>query len=61
MYEAMFQESPIGMALVSLEGTFLSVNSALCRILGYSSEELPRIGVDKTESGDEVSVFQVVR
>jgi PAS domain S-box-containing protein len=32
--------APVGIALVSLEGQFLRVNQALCRILGYSAEEL---------------------
>src|SRR6195952_5644986 len=32
--------APVGIALVSLEGKFMRVNEALCRSLGYSSEEL---------------------
>lgn len=32
--------APIGQALVSLEGRWLKVNSALCRLLGFSEEEL---------------------
>jgi PAS domain S-box-containing protein len=32
--------APVGIALVDLDGTFMRVNVALCRILGYSSEEL---------------------
>ncbi|MCP9456520.1 MAG: PAS domain S-box protein, partial [Nitrospira sp.] len=35
-----FEEAAIGMALVSIEGRWLSVNRALCNILGYSKEEL---------------------
>jgi PAS domain S-box-containing protein/putative nucleotidyltransferase with HDIG domain len=35
-----FQYSAIGMALVSLEGKWLKVNSTLCSIVGYSEEEL---------------------
>ena len=35
-----FQYSAIGMALVSLEGKCLKVNSKLCSILGYSEDEL---------------------
>jgi PAS domain S-box-containing protein len=37
-----FEEAAIGMALVSTEGRWLSVNRALCDILGYSAEELTR-------------------
>ena len=36
----MFDESPIGVAVVSLENHFLQVNDALCRITGYTTEEL---------------------
>ncbi|MET0998932.1 MAG: PAS domain S-box protein [Marmoricola sp.] len=32
--------APVGIALVSLEGQFVRVNDALCRILGYSAKEL---------------------
>lgn len=35
-----FDEAPIGMALVALDGRFARVNRALCEIVGYSVEEL---------------------
>jgi PAS domain S-box-containing protein len=35
-----FQLSPIGKALVATDGRFLNVNVALCRILGFSEEEM---------------------
>jgi len=35
-----FDEAPIGMALVALDGRFIRVNRALCEIVGYSSEAL---------------------
>lgn len=34
------QHAPIGIALVSLDGHWLHVNPALCRIVGYSETEL---------------------
>jgi PAS domain S-box-containing protein len=39
-FRAAFTHTSIGMALVSLNGRFLQVNPALCRILGYSDTEL---------------------
>jgi PAS domain S-box-containing protein len=36
--------APIGMALIGLQGHFLRVNRALCELLGYSPEELVRLG-----------------
>ena len=39
-FRGAFDDAPIGMALVSLEGNFLKVNKALVRMLGYSNDEL---------------------
>ncbi len=41
-FRSAMQYSPIGMALVAPDGTFLEVNEALCKIVGYSREELLR-------------------
>lgn len=38
--EQAFAASPIGMALVALDGSFLRVNSAFCHMLGWSEDEL---------------------
>jgi diguanylate cyclase (GGDEF)-like protein/PAS domain S-box-containing protein len=35
-----FDSSPIGMALLSLEGNWLEANKVMCEILGYSEEQL---------------------
>ncbi len=39
-FEQAFEKAPIGMALVGLDGRFLRVNQALCRITGYDQDEL---------------------
>ena len=39
-----FDQSPIGKAIVSLDYRFVRVNEMLCRITGYSGEELTRLG-----------------
>jgi len=41
-FRGAFQYSPIGMGIVRLDGQFLRVNPALCRIGGYSESELLR-------------------
>ncbi len=39
-WKAAFEQAPAGMAEMSLDGSFIHVNPALCEILGYSREEL---------------------
>jgi PAS domain S-box-containing protein len=39
-FSSAFEHAAIGMALVSSDGRWLKVNRALCKLLGYSSEEL---------------------
>jgi diguanylate cyclase (GGDEF)-like protein/PAS domain S-box-containing protein len=46
-----FEHAPIGVALVSIDGTelngFLAVNRALCSITGYSEDELAASSIDE--------------
>jgi PAS domain S-box-containing protein len=39
-FRNMFEQSRVGMELLGLDGQILKVNSALCEIYGYSSDEL---------------------
>jgi diguanylate cyclase (GGDEF)-like protein/PAS domain S-box-containing protein len=39
-FESAFGNAPIGMALIDMDGNWLQVNKALCRITGYSQIEL---------------------
>src|SRR5215212_10051279 len=40
LFRSVFDHTPIGVAVVSLEGRYLQVNRSLCEILGYSEDEL---------------------
>ena len=40
IFRTAMETAPIGNALVTLDGRFLSVNTALCELLGYSEQEL---------------------
>ena len=39
-FRKIFEEGPVGIAVVDLEQRFVKVNISLCQMLGYSSEEL---------------------
>jgi len=39
-FQSAFGNAPIGMALVDMEGRWLEINDSICRITGYSREEL---------------------
>ncbi|MBL7692435.1 MAG: PAS domain S-box protein [Flavipsychrobacter sp.] len=43
-FRTAFEESAIGMALVSLQGKWMMVNSALCNMVGYTHEEMLKCG-----------------
>jgi PAS domain S-box-containing protein len=48
-----FEHSGVGMAIVGLDGTFLTVNGSVSRILGYSEKELLELNfTDITHSED---------
>jgi PAS domain S-box-containing protein len=40
LFRAGFEYAPYGMCVVGMDGNFIQVNGALCRMLGYSSDEL---------------------
>lgn len=40
LYEKIFHEGPLGIAVVGLDFRFMEVNEAFCKITGYSSDEL---------------------
>jgi PAS domain S-box-containing protein len=39
-FENAFRYAPIGMALIDMTGRLLRVNDALCRITGYTADEI---------------------
>jgi PAS domain S-box-containing protein len=39
-FRTAFEEAPLGMCLTALDGRFLQVNAELCKMLGYSRQEL---------------------
>ncbi|MBO0768252.1 MAG: EAL domain-containing protein [Solirubrobacterales bacterium] len=51
---AAFERSPLGVSITSLDGRFVRVNQALCRLLGYSEEELLERGPAEISHPDDV-------
>ncbi|MBW4643159.1 MAG: PAS domain S-box protein [Goleter apudmare HA4340-LM2] len=55
-FRAMFNQAPVGISLVALDGQFLQVNPALCEITGYSSEELTQMSFEEITHPDDLEV-----
>jgi PAS domain S-box-containing protein len=52
-FRRMFEDAPIGMSLMALDGRFVRVNQALCEMTGYTAEELTQLTFrDVTHVGD---------
>ena len=61
-FRKIFEEGPLGMAIVSPDLQFLKVNSKLCRMLGYSQQELTGLGVaDVTPPDDIPGQLQILK
>ncbi|HYO32480.1 MAG TPA: EAL domain-containing protein [Nocardioidaceae bacterium] len=48
------QNAPIGMTMVGLDGTLIEPNARLCRLLGYTAEELQRLKFFEVTHPDDV-------
>ena len=53
-FAAAFQHAAIGMALTGLDGRFLRVNAAVCRMLGYSEPELLDLDIQSVSHADDL-------
>jgi diguanylate cyclase (GGDEF)-like protein/PAS domain S-box-containing protein len=55
-FELAFAAAPIGMALVSVDGRFLRVNEALCKLLGRDGDSLRRTTFRDITHADDLGV-----
>jgi len=55
-FDLVFDQAPIGMALVSLEGRFLAVNHELCEMLGYDRPALLRATFQELTHPDDLKL-----
>ena len=59
LFRLLFERSPMGMAVVDMQGRYIRMNDAYCRFVGYSRDELMRMAVrDVTHPDDAVSLEQ---
>jgi diguanylate cyclase (GGDEF)-like protein/PAS domain S-box-containing protein len=56
LFELAFRHAAVGMALVSLEGQYLQVNDALCRIVGYDRDELLTLDFQSITHADDLDL-----
>ena len=60
-FKKIFQEGPIGMAIVGTDLRFIDINEALCTMLGYSYDELLKISIETlTHPEDYKKDYQLV-
>jgi diguanylate cyclase (GGDEF)-like protein/PAS domain S-box-containing protein len=53
-----FDNAAIGMAVVSIDGSWLQVNEALCKLLGYSEQELRATSFQPLTHPDDLRLVQ---
>ncbi len=58
LFRRVFDEAPIGMALLDLERRFVGVNDALCGISGYSREQLEATDIGAITHPDDLDTSQ---
>jgi PAS domain S-box-containing protein len=51
-----YEHIPIGIVEVSLDGKYMDVNEEFCRILGYSRQELLRLGIKACTHEDDYAI-----
>lgn len=56
LFRTAYENAPIGIALVSIKGEWLRVNQALCKILGYSADELLRTTFQAVTHPDDLAL-----
>lgn len=55
-FRSMFAAAPVGVSLASFDGSFMQVNPALCKMLGYSEDELNQLGLLAVSHPDDLAL-----
>lgn len=59
-FQATFHHSPVGIAHVGMDGSFLLVNARFCEITGYSAECLIRTGFQQITHPDDLGADEAL-
>ena len=57
-HQGTFDNAAIGMAVVSVDGSWLQVNEALCKLVGYSEQELRATSFQRLTHPDDLRLVQ---
>ena len=60
-FRQVFEEGPLGVALVGKDHSFLKVNSALCRMVGYTEAELTQMSFGDITYPEDMEVIGTCR
>lgn len=55
-FKGAFENSAVGMALVNTEGTYIEVNDRLCKMLGYSNQEMKYLKFQEITHYEDLNV-----
>ncbi len=61
LFRHAFEDAPIGMAILTLDGLYAEVNGAFCQIVGCSAEQLVGASVDSITDPDDVGTERAQR
>ncbi|HEY2410183.1 MAG TPA: PAS domain S-box protein [Polyangiaceae bacterium] len=62
LFESAFRHAGVGLALIDLDGRFTQVNDALCRMVGYSRDELRALDLETlTHPEDRAVGFELAK
>jgi two-component system, cell cycle sensor histidine kinase and response regulator CckA len=53
-FRKVFEEGPVGMMMVTLQGEIIKVNNAFCAMVGYPEPEMRRLTIDGVTHPDDV-------
>ena len=60
-FKGAFEHSPVGMALINVDGYFIEVNERLCEMLGYTNQELKSLTFQELTYSEDLEIDLVYK